>query len=36
VVVFHADCDFPPPEPDDTSPRRKSDHDPVIAWFKLP
>ncbi len=36
VAVFHADADYPPPSPEDTSPRRKSDHDPVVAWFRLP
>ncbi len=36
VAVFHADADYPPPPPDDTSPIRKSDHDPVVAWFTLP
>ncbi len=36
VVVFHADADYPPQLPDDTSPIRKSDHDPVVAWFALP
>ena len=36
VAVFHADADYPPPPPGDTSPIRKSDHDPVVAWFTLP
>ncbi len=36
VSVFHVDADYPPPPPDDTSPIRKSDHDPVVVWFKLP
>ncbi len=36
VAVFHADADYPPPPPDDTSPIRKSDHDPVVVWLRLP
>ncbi|MGA9531101.1 MAG: lamin tail domain-containing protein [Anaerolineales bacterium] len=33
VEILHADADFPPPEPNDPSALRKSDHDPVIATF---
>ncbi len=33
VVVLHVNADFPPAEPGDPSPIRKSDHDPVIAIF---
>jgi predicted extracellular nuclease len=36
VVILHVNADFPLPEPDDTSPLRKSDHDPVIAVFNIP
>jgi predicted extracellular nuclease len=35
VGVLHADADYPPSEPGDTSPERKSDHDPVVATFSL-
>ena len=35
VEVLHADADYPPPDPEDTSPERKSDHDPVVATFSL-
>ncbi len=35
VEVLHADSDYPPPPADDTSPMRKSDHDPVVATFSL-
>jgi predicted extracellular nuclease len=35
VGVLHTDADYPPPEPGDTSPERKSDHDPVVATFSL-
>ena len=35
VGVLHADADYPPMEPGDTSPERKSDHDPVVATFSL-
>ncbi len=34
VHVLHTNADWPPPREDDTSPRRKSDHDPVIAIFR--
>jgi len=33
VVVLHINADFPPPAPEDPSPIRKSDHDPIIAIF---
>jgi predicted extracellular nuclease len=33
VVLLHVNADFPPAEPGDPSPIRKSDHDPVIAIF---
>ncbi len=36
VQVLHLDADYPPPPKEDTSPIRKSDHDPVIAEFRLP
>jgi uncharacterized repeat protein (TIGR01451 family) len=35
VEVLHTNADFPPPSPDDESPQRKSDHDPVIVTFSL-
>jgi predicted extracellular nuclease len=35
VVILHVNADYPLPDPDDTSPLRKSDHDPVIATFSL-
>jgi len=35
VAILRVDADFPPPEPEDESPRRKSDHDPLIAVFGL-
>ena len=34
VVILHVNADYPLPDPDDISPLRKSDHDPVIAVFK--
>jgi predicted extracellular nuclease len=34
VEILHVNADWPPPSEEDTSPRRKSDHDPVIAIFK--
>ncbi len=34
VQVLHLDADYPPPPKEDTSPIRKSDHDPVIAEFR--
>ncbi len=33
VEVLHVNADFTLPDPQDTSPRRKSDHDPVVAVF---
>ena len=36
VQVLHLDADYPPPPKEDTTPIRKSDHDPVIADFHLP
>ena len=35
VDVLHSNADYPPAEPGDPSPVRKSDHDPVIATFSL-
>jgi predicted extracellular nuclease len=35
VQVYHADADFPPHAPDDSSPEHQSDHDPVIAVFSV-
>jgi predicted extracellular nuclease len=35
VVILHVNADYPLPDPDDTSPLRKSDHDPVIAIFNV-
>ena len=34
VVILHVNADFPPATPGDTSPIRKSDHDPIIALFR--
>ena len=34
--ILHVNADFPPPEADDPSPLRQSDHDPVVAWFLAP
>ncbi len=36
VEALHIDADYPPPLPDDDSARRVSDHDPIIAVFRLP
>jgi predicted extracellular nuclease len=36
VDVLHVNADYALPEPDDQSPLRKSDHDPVIATFSFP
>ncbi|RME43744.1 MAG: hypothetical protein D6796_12730, partial [Caldilineae bacterium] len=33
VTVLHINADFPPANPADDSPRRTSDHDPVVVWF---
>jgi hypothetical protein len=35
VEALHTNADFPPPEPDDASPLRVSDHDPLVAVFAL-
>ncbi|MEW6406251.1 MAG: endonuclease/exonuclease/phosphatase family protein, partial [Chloroflexota bacterium] len=35
VDVLHVNADFAPAQPGDSSPRHKSDHDPVIAVFSL-
>ncbi len=36
VDVLHSNADYPPPPAEDHSPLHKSDHDPVIAVFRLP
>jgi hypothetical protein len=35
VEVLHVNADYPLSAPDDTSPRHKSDHDPVIVAFTI-
>jgi len=35
VLVYHANADFPPHDPEDPSPKHQSDHDPVIAIFSI-
>ncbi len=35
VQVLHVNADYPLPAPEDTSPKHKSDHDPVIATFLI-
>ena len=35
VDVLHVNADFAPAQPGDSSPQRKSDHDPVVAVFSL-
>jgi len=35
VDVLHINADYPPADPEDTSPRHSSDHDPVIVTFEL-
>lgn len=35
VEALHINADYPPAIPDDPSPRRVSDHDPVVAVFSL-
>jgi predicted extracellular nuclease len=35
VDVLHVNADYAPPAPEDESPRRKSDHDPVLATFSF-
>jgi hypothetical protein len=35
LQVLHTNADYPLPAPDDGSPRHKSDHDPVVAVFRI-
>ena len=35
VGILHVNADYPLPLPDDRSPIRKSDHDPVVAVFSI-
>jgi predicted extracellular nuclease len=35
VRVYHANADFPPKNPGDSSPQHQSDHDPLIALFSI-
>jgi predicted extracellular nuclease len=35
VDVLHVNADYPPSDPEDTSLRHSSDHDPVVATFGL-
>jgi predicted extracellular nuclease len=35
VHIYHANADFPPHDPGDSSPMHQSDHDPVIAIFSM-
>jgi predicted extracellular nuclease len=35
VEVLHVNADYALPMPDDASPLRTSDHDPVVAVFKV-
>jgi hypothetical protein len=35
VGAVHINADYPPPHPDDTSARRVSDHDPLVAIFSF-
>jgi hypothetical protein len=35
VTALHLNADYPPPRPDDASPRRVSDHDPLVAVFEF-
>jgi len=35
VEILHVNADYAPAIPDDPSPLRKSDHDPVITIFSL-
>ena len=35
VSVLHTNADYPPGDPEDTSPQRASDHDPLVAVFNL-
>jgi len=36
VQPLHTNADYPVPDPEDTSPRRVSDHDPLVAIFSFP
>jgi predicted extracellular nuclease len=33
VEALHINADYPPLEPDDASPQRVSDHDPLVVVF---
>ena len=35
VEALHINADYPPPDPDDPTPRHCSDHDPVVAVFEV-
>lgn len=35
VEALHINADYPPPVPEDPSPRRVSDHDPLVAVFNF-
>ena len=35
VEALHVNADFPPAIPEDTSPQRLSDHDPLVAVFEF-
>lgn len=35
VEVLHVNADYPPPLPDDASPERTSDHDPLVVVFSF-
>ena len=35
VHVLHTTADYPPQEPEDTSPLRVSDHDPLVVVFTV-
>jgi predicted extracellular nuclease len=35
VEILHADADFPPADPSDSSPLHQSDHDPLVATFGI-
>jgi predicted extracellular nuclease len=35
VGVLHVNADYPPPDPADLTPRHSSDHDPVVAVFRM-
>lgn len=36
TTILHINADFPPADPEDESPRRTSDHDPVVVQFEVP